>query len=108
MLVEDQAVGQGATPAATAATGANTTWLMATLVLAPASQGPPMVPGAPTGVDASAGNGSASVTWTAPSSGGSPITSYMVTPYAGGLPQQSTTVTGNPPSYLGNGHRPDQ
>ena len=33
LLVEDQAVGQGATPAATAGTGPNTTWLMATLVL---------------------------------------------------------------------------
>ena len=32
MLVEDQAVGQGATPAATVGTGANTPWLMATLV----------------------------------------------------------------------------
>jgi hypothetical protein len=33
LLVEDQAVGQGATPAATAGTGAITPWLMATLVL---------------------------------------------------------------------------
>jgi hypothetical protein len=33
LLVEDQAVGQGATPAATVGTGARTTWLMATLVL---------------------------------------------------------------------------
>jgi hypothetical protein len=33
LLVEDQAAGQGATPAATAGTGASTTWLMATLVL---------------------------------------------------------------------------
>ena len=33
LLVEDQSVAQGATPAATAGTGARTTWLMATLVL---------------------------------------------------------------------------
>jgi hypothetical protein len=33
LLVEDQVVGQGATPAATVGTGANTPWLMATLVL---------------------------------------------------------------------------
>ena len=38
-------------------------------------------PGPPTGVTAVAGNGSATVTWTAPASnGGSPITSYSVTP----------------------------
>jgi len=33
LLIEDQAVGQGATPAATAGTGSGTTWLMTTLVL---------------------------------------------------------------------------
>ena len=45
LLVEDQAVGQGATPAATVGTGASTNWLMATLVLASVSQGAPTVPG---------------------------------------------------------------
>jgi hypothetical protein len=60
---------------------------------------PPTVPGTPTGVAATAGNGSASVSWTAPSSnGGSPITSYTVTPYVGGVPQQTTTVSGSPPA----------
>jgi hypothetical protein len=59
----------------------------------------PTVPGAPTGVTATAGNGSASVSWTAPgSNGGSAITSYTVTPYVGGVPQQSTTVPGSPPA----------
>jgi hypothetical protein len=38
LLVEDQVVGQGATPAATLASSAKTVWLMATLVLAPATQ----------------------------------------------------------------------
>jgi hypothetical protein len=92
MLVEDQAVAQGATPAATAGTGARTTWLMATLVLASGPQGPPTVPGAPTGVAATAGNGLASVSWTAPGDGGSPITSYTVTPYQGGVAQTPMTV----------------
>jgi hypothetical protein len=32
LLVEDQGVGQGATPAATTGTGAQTQWLMAALV----------------------------------------------------------------------------
>jgi hypothetical protein len=71
---------------------------MATLVFRPGSQGPPTVPGAPSGVAATAGNGSASVTWTAPSDGGSPITSYTVTPYVNGAAQQTTTVTGTPPA----------
>jgi len=55
-------------------------------------------PGAPTGVSASAGNGSATVTWTAPSNGGSPITSYTVTPYIGSVAQTPTPVSGNPPA----------
>ena len=36
LLAEDQGTGQGATPPATAGTGPNTDWLMATLVLKPA------------------------------------------------------------------------
>src|SRR6185369_1429765 len=44
----------------------------------------PSVPGAPTGVTATAGNGSATVNWTAPSNnGGSTITKYTVTPFIG-------------------------
>jgi outer membrane protein assembly factor BamB len=58
----------------------------------------PTAPGAPTGVAATAGNGSATVTWTAPSNGGSPITSYTVTPYVGSTAQAATTVTGSPPA----------
>ena len=39
-------------------------------------------PSPPTGVTATASNGAASVVWTAPASnGGSPITSYTVTPF---------------------------
>ncbi len=50
-------------------------------------------PGAPTGVTATAGNASAAVSWTAPSTdGGSPITSYTVTSSAG----DRTTVPTHP------------
>ncbi len=53
------------------------------------------VPGAPTGVTATAGDGSAQVSWTAPANnGGSPITSYTVTPYIGSAAQTPVTVTG--------------
>jgi hypothetical protein len=55
-------------------------------------------PGAPAGVSATAGNGSALVTWTAPVSGDSPITSYSVTPYVGTTPQAATLVSGAPPA----------
>ena len=44
------------------------------------------------------GNASATVTWTAPANGGSPITSYVVTPYLAGVAQTATTVTGTPPA----------
>lgn len=46
------------------------------------------VPGAPV-VTATAGITSATVSWTAPSNGGSPITGYTVTPYLGGVLQTS-------------------
>lgn len=48
------------------------------------------VPGAPTGVTASAANAQALVVWTAPSNGGLPITSYTVTALSGGV---STGIT---------------
>jgi hypothetical protein len=58
----------------------------------------PTVPGAPTNITATAGNAVATVAWTAPSSGGSPITSYTITPYIGMAAQTATTVTGSPPA----------
>ncbi len=57
---------------------------------------PPTAPSAPTGATASPLDGSAAVTWTAPSNGGSPITSYTVTPYIGSTPQSATVVSGSP------------
>ena len=66
---------------------------------------PAGAPGTPGGVTATAGNASASVSWTAPSSGG-PVSSYTVTPFIGttaqtpktvNAPTTSTTVTGLTP-----------
>jgi hypothetical protein len=50
-------------------------------------------PAAPSGVTAVAGVASASVSWTAPGGGGSPISFYTVTASTG----QTATVTGSPP-----------
>src|SRR5450631_1520029 len=56
-------------------------------------QAPVTVPGAPTGVSATAGNSQAVVSWTAPTSdGGSPITGYTVTAAPGG---QTTSTAGS-------------
>jgi hypothetical protein len=94
LLSEDQVLGSaGATPNATVGTGANTVWLMATVVLKAGTAGPPTAPYAPTNVTATAGNGSATVSWTAAGDGGSPITSYTVTPYIGTTSQTPTTVS---------------
>lgn len=58
----------------------------------------PTVPAAPAGVSAVAGNASAKVSWSAPNNGGSAITSYTVTPYAGSAAQAPVQVPGNPPA----------
>jgi hypothetical protein len=60
--------------------------------------GAPTSPAAPTSVTATAGNGQATVSWTAPANGGSTITSYTVTPFIGTTAQATTTVTGSPPA----------
>ncbi len=61
---------------------------------------PSTAPGAPASVSASAGNASATVSWTAPSNGGSPITSYSVTPFIGSAAQTPTSVPGSPPPTI--------
>ena len=53
-------------------------------------------PGAPTVGTATAGNASATLTWTAPGSdGGSPITGYSVRAFAGAVLAKTQAVTGN-------------
>ncbi len=58
---------------------------------------PPSVPGEPTMVTATANPGTATVKWTAPTTGGAP-TSYTVTPYKAGVAQTTKTITGTPPA----------
>jgi hypothetical protein len=71
------------------------TWMYTDDVTVANSQ--PTAPGAPTGVTATPGNGSANVSWTAPASdGGSAITGYTVTPFTGSAAQSPVTV--NPPA----------
>src|SRR5439155_16192427 len=55
-------------------------------------------PGAPTGVTATTGNTQASVSWTAPPSNSSGITSYTVTPFIGASAGTPTVVNGTPPA----------
>jgi hypothetical protein len=97
-LSEDRLVAAGATPDATVSTGAKTSWLMATVVFKAAVAEPAKPPAAPTGIEATPGNGSATVSWSAPSDEGSPITSYTVTPYIGSTAQPATTVPGPAPA----------
>ena len=58
---------------------------------------PSSPPGQVTGVSATAGKGSATLTWSAPTTGG-PVTSYTITPYIGSQAQTATTVNGTPPA----------
>ena len=57
---------------------------------------PTAAPGKVSGVSATAGTGSASLTWSAPSGGGAP-TKYTITPYLEGVAQTTTSVSGTPP-----------
>ena len=53
----------------------------------------PTAPDMPTGVTAIAGVDSGTISWTAPSDGGDPITSYVVTPYIGSTAQTPEITT---------------
>ena len=69
---------------------------------------PATTPSAPTAVFAVAGSGSATVSWTRPSSdGASPIIGYRVTPFVGGIPQTTqsfaSTATTEALYFLTNG-----
>ncbi len=65
-----------------------------TSFIGPVTGGSPTVPAAPSAVSAVAGDGQATVSWTAPSNGGSPITGYTVTTSPGGAttPASGTSV----------------
>ena len=96
LVAEDALTGAtGATPAASVQTGASTIWLMATVVFkpAPATEPPVQPDAAPADLHAIAGNGSATVSWKAPSNDGSPITTYTVTSYAGSRRLKPTIVS---------------
>ena len=97
-LTEDESAAAGATPNATMTAGANTVWLAATVVLRSGVAQPPGPPGAPPTVSAVAGNAMATVSWTAPSTNASPITSYTVTPHLGATTLTPVTVVGSPPA----------
>ena len=73
-------------------------WNLTAVEVVGSAPSAPTAPSPPTGVTAVAGNQSASVSWTAPSDGGSPITAYTVTPYIGSVAQASTSVTGSQPA----------
>jgi putative cell wall-binding protein len=69
----------------------------ATSVVIPTA--PAGVPDAPTNVAATAGNASASLTWTAPANdGGSPITDYLIDVYSNGSSVNTVDTTSTTPS----------
>ena len=69
-------------------------WVEPVFVPNGSSNGPPGQPG---NVTATAGVGSATITWSAPNSGG-PVTEYKITPRVNGEAKTATVLTGNPPT----------
>jgi hypothetical protein len=76
----------------------NDMWNMAAVEVLAASKSTATAPGQVTDVSAAAGDGSATLTWVAPANGGSPITSYTITPYIGSAAQTATKISGSPPA----------
>jgi hypothetical protein len=74
------------TTSTTGAPGTTSTTTATTATTVPGAP-PPTAPAAPTAVSAMAGNGEATVSWSAPGDGGASITSYTVTPRIGGVAQ---------------------
>ncbi|MEU7617492.1 fibronectin type III domain-containing protein [Micromonospora rifamycinica] len=64
---------------------------------------PYAVPSAPTITAVSAASNSATLSWTAPASNGSAITSYVVTPYLGGVAQAAQTFPSTPTTQTVSG-----
>ncbi|MBG6103361.1 hypothetical protein IW249_003775 [Micromonospora vinacea] len=64
---------------------------------------PYTVPGAPTNASATAGTNAATVSWTAPANGGSPITGYTVTPYLGATAQTPQVFSGTATTQIVTG-----
>jgi len=58
---------------------------------------PSSAPAAPTGVAGTTASGRSLVSWSAPANGGTPITSYTVTPFIGTQGQAATSVTAHAP-----------
>lgn len=56
----------------------------------------PGTPTAPAFVTPRSGNGLVQLNWFLPTNNGSPVTSYVVTPYKAGVAQATSTFTGNP------------
>ncbi|RZT77371.1 putative Ig domain-containing protein [Micromonospora violae] len=64
---------------------------------------PYTLPGAPTNTTATAGTTAATVSWTAPANGGSPITGYTVTPYLGAVAQTPRVFSGTATTQIVTG-----
>ncbi len=67
------------------------------------AQGPALLPGAPAGVTAVAGDGQVAVTWTAAPGNGSPVTGYRVTASPGGASATTAGATTATLTGLTNG-----
>jgi hypothetical protein len=64
---------------------------------------PVTAPGAPTALAVVAGNGQVTVSWSAPADGGSPITSYTVTPWDGTTAGKATGFAATPTKEIVTG-----